>query len=45
MYPHEFAKMGTLAGIVGLVAAQWLSTLTSVTVGAAVLYCLLVRVG
>lgn len=45
MYPHELAKMGTLASIVGLVVAQWFSPLVAVTVGAILLYCLLVRVG
>ena len=44
-YLHEFAKMLTLASIPTLVAAQWLSALSSVTIGAVVLYALLVRVG
>ena len=45
MYVHEFAKMTALASIPAMVAAQWLSALTSVTIGVVVLYFLLVRVG
>ena len=44
-YLHEFTKMIAFASIPALIAAQWLSALTSVTVGAVVLYALLVRVG
>lgn len=45
IYPHEFAKMATLASIPSLIAAQWVSALTAVTVFAVILYVLLVRVG
>ena len=44
-YVHEFTKMTALASLPALVAAQWCSTLTSVTIGVALLYLLLVRVG
>ena len=37
MYVHEFVKMLTLASLPALVAAQWLSALSSVTLGAVVL--------
>lgn len=44
-YPHEFAKMATLAAVPGLLAAEWCSPLVAVTISAAILYALLVRVG
>lgn len=44
-YQHQLTKMMTLASIPGLVAAQWCSVLTAVTVSAFVLYALLVRAG
>lgn len=45
MYAHEFAKMATLAGIIGLFVARWFSELTAVTVSAVLLYLLLIKVG
>lgn len=45
MYQHEFAKMVTFAGVIGLVVARWCSDLTAATVFVLVLYLLLIKVG
>lgn len=44
-YAHQFAKMLALAAVPALIAFQWCSWLTALTIGAALLYLLLVRAG